>query len=75
MLLDLTMPKKDGEETFKELRQIRPDVPVILSSGYDEEEIIEKFAGAGLSGFVQKPYRFQELKKKLAQVIGPQQGG
>jgi two-component system, cell cycle sensor histidine kinase and response regulator CckA len=70
VLLDLTMPKKDGVETLKEMRRMRPQVPVILSSGYDEEEIIEKFAGLGLSGFVQKPYRFEDLKRKIAQAIG-----
>jgi two-component system, cell cycle sensor histidine kinase and response regulator CckA len=70
VLLDLTMPKMDGVATFKALRDINPDVRVILSSGYDEHEVTEKFAGAGLSGFVQKPYRFMELKMKLGAVLG-----
>ena len=38
MLLDLTMPHMDGEETFRELRRLDADVPVILSSGYNEQE-------------------------------------
>jgi two-component system, cell cycle sensor histidine kinase and response regulator CckA len=69
VLLDLTMPKKDGVETFKELRRRRNNVRVILSSGYSEQEVADRFRGAGLSGFVQKPYRFNDLKQKLAEVL------
>jgi CheY-like chemotaxis protein len=73
VLLDLTMPKKDGVETFKKLNEIRPGIPVILSSGYSEHEVAERFRGAGLSGFIQKPYRFVDLKTKLIQVLRSQQ--
>ena len=43
VLLDLTMPDMDGAETFGELRRIRPDVRVILTSGYSEEAATERF--------------------------------
>lgn len=56
VLLDLTMPHLSGEETFRELRRIRRDVCVVLSSGYNEQDITNRFAGKGLAGFVQKPY-------------------
>jgi len=56
VVLDLTMPKMDGEETYRELRRIAPDVPIVLSSGYAEREVAARFAGQGLAGFVQKPY-------------------
>ncbi len=56
VLLDLTMPNLDGEETFHELRRIDPNVRVVMSSGYTESEIIPRFAGMPLAGFLQKPY-------------------
>ena len=61
VLLDLTMPKMGGEETFRELRTIDPKASVILSSGYGEEGATERFTGLGLAGFIQKPYKFRLL--------------
>src|SRR6266571_8338278 len=56
VLLDFTMPVLSGEDTLREIRKIRPTLPVILSSGFNEVEAIRRFQGKGLSGFVQKPY-------------------
>lgn len=64
VLLDLTMPQMGGEETFRELRQIRSDVRVVLSSGYDEESATSKIT-TGLAGFLHKPYRYEELELAL----------
>jgi CheY-like chemotaxis protein len=61
VLLDLTMPHLDGEETFRRLRERRPDLPVVLSSGLGEQDMTERFAGLGLTGFIQKPYGLDEL--------------
>ena len=61
VLLDLTMPRMGGEETFQELRKIRGDVRVVLSSGFSEQEVIGRFTEGGICGFVQKPYRFEKL--------------
>ncbi|MCK4511866.1 response regulator, partial [bacterium] len=61
VLLDLTMPRMGGEETFQELRKIREDVRVVLSSGFSEQEVVGRFAEGGICGFVQKPYRFEKL--------------
>jgi PAS domain S-box-containing protein len=61
VLLDLTMPRMDGRETFDELRRIRSDVRVVLSSGYSEQEVYGRFAGQGIAGFVQKPYLMDRL--------------
>jgi len=65
VILDLTMPHLDGEACYRELRQIRPDVRVILSSGYNEQDVVNRFAGKGLAGFVQKPYTSEELLAKI----------
>jgi CheY-like chemotaxis protein len=69
VLLDLKMPNMGGEETFAELRKVSPDVPVILSSGYSEKESIRQFAGKGLAGFIQKPYRLAKLRETLREVL------
>lgn len=65
VLLDLTMPKLGGDETFRELRRIRPDVRVILSSGYNEENATERFDRLELAGFIQKPYQFETMIERL----------
>jgi len=65
VLLDMTMPDLAGEEVFAELRSIRPDVPVILSSGYNEQDATRRFAPAGLAGFIQKPYLPADLLSKV----------
>ncbi len=70
VLLDLTMPRMDGLETFRAMKKMRPDVRVILSSGYSECESIQRFSGEGLSGFIQKPYNLRELGKRIAEVLG-----
>lgn len=69
VLLDLTMPVMDGLETFRRIRQIRPDAKVILSSGYIEREATERFFGEGLAGFIQKPYDKNAFRQKLAEVL------
>jgi len=70
VLLDLTMPRLDGEQTFRELRRLRPDQRVIISSGYNEQEVTQKFVGKGLSGFIQKPYKVTEVSRKMREVLG-----
>ncbi|MCP4678103.1 MAG: response regulator [Deltaproteobacteria bacterium] len=69
LLLDLTMPRMDGEETFAELRRLDKNIPVVLSSGYNEQEIEDKFLGKGLAGFIQKPYRVSDLVNILKVVL------
>ncbi|HLK62623.1 MAG TPA: response regulator [Bryobacteraceae bacterium] len=65
VLLDLTMPIMNGEQTFQRLQRIRPGVKVILSSGYDKADAISKFGGIGLSGFLQKPYTAAQLAESV----------
>jgi PAS domain S-box-containing protein len=65
VILDLTMPKMDGLSAFKELIRIRPNIKVILSSGYDAEDSAHRLSGQGIAGFVQKPYSLQKLRDAL----------
>jgi len=69
VLLDLTMPNMGGKDTFQAIRSISKSVPVILASGYHEQEITSKFAGEGFSGFLQKPYTRRELLKSLSRLM------
>ncbi len=69
VLLDLTMPDLNGEEVLKSLKTIHPGVKVVLSSGFNEVEVIEKFTGKGLAGFLQKPYTSAALSAKVAEVF------
>ncbi|HOS94807.1 MAG TPA: response regulator, partial [Armatimonadota bacterium] len=69
ILLDLSMPKMSGDEAFAAIKRIRPDVPVILSSGFNEQDTTNRLAGRGLAGFIQKPYRPTELIEKLRQLL------
>lgn len=61
VLLDMTMPRLDGKEAFRQMRSINPDVRVILTSGYNEQEVTSSFAGKGIAGFIQKPFRRDAL--------------
>jgi PAS domain S-box-containing protein len=68
VILDLTMPHMDGEQCFRELHQVRPDVKVIMSSGFNEQEVTQKFIGKGLAGFIQKPYKLSVLKEAIQKI-------
>ena len=70
VLLDLTMPSMDGEEAFRQMRAIRPDLKVILASGYNEQSAVRQFVGQGLAGFIQKPFQLSTLELKLREILG-----
>jgi PAS domain S-box-containing protein len=68
VILDLTMPRMDGEQTFNELRKLNPGIKVIMSSGYNKQEVTQKFVGKRLAGFLQKPYRVSALREVLSSI-------
>ena len=70
VILDVTMPELDGLAILEQLRRIRRDVRIILSSGFTEEEIASRFAGEGPAGFLKKPYDSAQLTDKVAEVLG-----
>jgi len=70
VLLDLMMPEMGGEEAFRELRSLQRDVPVIMSSGYNEQDVTQRFVGMGLTGFIQKPYTMANLLSALKKALG-----
>ena len=74
VVLDLTMPRLSGEDALVRLRQIRPDIPVILSSGYNEVEILRRFAAQPVDGFIQKPYTATRILTKVREVLQSRPG-
>jgi CheY-like chemotaxis protein len=69
VLLDLTMPFMDGEETFHRLREIRPDVPVMLCTGFIQNERLEQLMTAGLAGFLRKPFAPDEIAAQVKAIL------
>lgn len=69
VILDLTMPNMDGDEVFREIREISGTIPVLISSGYNENEILSRFSGCPPDGFLKKPYTAKELKNKIGSIL------
>jgi PAS domain S-box-containing protein len=69
VILDLMMPGLDGDEVLAELERLGPGVPIILSSGYNAQEVSQRFVGRGVAAFLQKPYRFPELAAAVRDVL------
>ncbi|MHC4375960.1 MAG: PAS domain S-box protein [Planctomycetota bacterium] len=72
VLLDLCMPRMDGETALEAMREVQPEVRVLLSSGYSEQEAMHRIAERQGVAFIQKPYRLEQLVEKLQEVLtGP----
>jgi CheY-like chemotaxis protein len=69
VMLDLTMPFMDGEETFQRLREIRPDVPVVLCTGFIQRERLDRLMNAGIAGFLRKPLAPDEIVDHVRSVF------
>ncbi len=69
VLLDMTMPVMNGVDAFRHMREIRPDLPVLISSGYSEKEAVNRFEGDEPAGFIQKPYTAADLLKMIGEVL------
>lgn len=74
VLLDLTMPRMDGEQAFKALCRVRPNLPIILCSGFDESDATPRFSGMGLAGFIQKPFSMSRLRGALRTAVDSNSG-
>lgn len=70
VILDLIMPEINGGEVFAVLKNFDPEVKVLLASGYSLNNTAHKLMEDGVKGFIQKPYRKNELAKKIAEVMG-----
>lgn len=71
VLLDMMMPKLTGTETLRALRQLEPALPVVMSSGFNEQDAISRLAGRGLATFLQKPYEPADLEAAVRRALKP----
>jgi len=69
VLLDLVMPKKSGEKAYLEMKKINPQVKVLLSSGFRQDERVDLAISYGISGFIQKPYTLEKLSQAVYNLI------
>jgi signal transduction histidine kinase/ActR/RegA family two-component response regulator len=70
VLLDLTMPRLDGENTLLAIRMIDPGLPVVLMSGHSERLVAERFVGRGIADFLAKPFSAEDLAASIRTAIG-----
>jgi len=69
VLMDITMPRMDGREACHAMHALDPSVPVILSSGYTEQDSLQTLTGQGPAGFLQKPYQLKDLRLLLQKLL------
>jgi PAS domain S-box-containing protein len=70
VLSDVAMPRMNGWETLDALRQICPDIPVILASGYSEEQVMKKAAKERPQVFLEKPFGIEKLRQTIHNILG-----
>lgn len=68
-ILDMVMPGMDGPSTFRRLREMMPDLKVLLCSGYVESDQVHELVENGASGFIRKPFDRKTLEKELRAVF------
>ena len=61
-----------GDQAFRHLRAIRPDIPIMVSSGYSESQVMRYFSGSRVSAFIQKPYTSNKLISNISAVLDRQ---
>jgi PAS domain S-box-containing protein len=69
VLLDMAMPVMSGKEVYLELKKIKPEVKVLLASGFRQDGRVQETLALGVNGFIQKPYSITELSKKIKNLI------
>jgi two-component system, cell cycle sensor histidine kinase and response regulator CckA len=69
IIVDMSMPGMDGEQTLHALRQVGPTPPVLLASGHSAEEMQERYGAAGFAGYLQKPFQIASLADVVRSAI------
>ena len=71
VLLDFAMPGLTGEQTWRELRTLLPEVPVVVMSGYARDHIVSRSGGIEPAAFLQKPFEAQHLLDTIQRLVSP----
>ena len=69
VLMDMIMPRMSGEVAFRKMRAMRPDIKVLLSSGFSEDTIAQNLFTQGAAGFIEKPYDIPQLIREVKRIL------
>ena len=69
VLLDMIMPDMSGSDTYDGMKELDPDIKVLLSSGYSINGQATEIMDRGCNGFIQKPFKMKELSQKLRRIL------
>jgi len=72
VILDMIMPQMGGGDTYDRLKELDPQVKVLLSSGYSLDDQAAEILGRGYSGFIQKPFDMKEISHKIRGILDNQ---
>ena len=70
VLLDIIMPDIGGDKVYAEMKRVKPDVKVLVSSGYSIDWQARKMLENGCSGFIQKPFKISQLAFQIREILG-----
>lgn len=70
VILDLIMPRTDGKDAYRRMKEINPDIRALLASGYSDNDIVDSLRREGVLGFLNKPFQIEELSKSLRDILG-----
>jgi PAS domain S-box-containing protein len=70
IILDVTLPEMSGLDVFDQLRRIKPNVNIVLSTAFSREDVNAEFGKRDIQGFIRKPYQIDELDRVLLQIFG-----
>jgi len=69
VILDMIMPEMGGGETYHKLRELNPEIKVLLSSGYSVDGQATEILERGCNGFIQKPFNMKEISHKIKEIL------
>ncbi len=69
IVLDMNMPRMSGAKAFAEIRNLFPSMPILIATGFAQDEVVKKLLESGANGLLSKPYEVEELFKKLDEIL------
>jgi CheY-like chemotaxis protein len=65
----MIMPEMGGSETYDRLKEINPDIKILLSSGYSIDGLAKTILAKGCDGFIQKPFTLKDISQKMREIL------